>query len=254
MLSQARSLSSGGTSSLSSGGTSSQQALPSKNAVLQFFPSTVSQLLSAAPVGQDSFAIGDRKLNQVSLVGVVRAFAPFVTNIQYSVDDMTGPPLNVKQWANTEDCALMSFAAPGTYVKVLGSLRSFCGQRSVLAMDIRCIKDLNEITSHMLEVVQAQMKLFRQEFDVNMNTTASLSGKSSGGHPEGVLPRALSTIQGQVLHVIRMFSVHHDGISFQDLKKKLNYLSMRDIRTSLDILTSEGFVFSTIDEHHFKST
>lgn len=25
-----------------------------------------------------------------------------MTNIQYSVDDMTGPPLNVKQWVNTE--------------------------------------------------------------------------------------------------------------------------------------------------------
>lgn len=41
-------------------------------------------------------------LLQVSVVGVVRGFAPFVTNIQYSVDDMTGPPLNVKQWVNTE--------------------------------------------------------------------------------------------------------------------------------------------------------
>lgn len=27
-------------------------------------------------------------------------------------------------------------------------------------MDIRCIKDLNEITSHMLEVVQSHMQLF----------------------------------------------------------------------------------------------
>lgn len=39
---------------------------------------------------------------QVSIVGIIRGFAPFVTNIRYSVDDMTGPPLNVKQWVNTE--------------------------------------------------------------------------------------------------------------------------------------------------------
>ena len=37
---------------------------------------------------------------QVSVVGIIRGFAPFVTYIQYSVDDMTGPALNVKQWVS----------------------------------------------------------------------------------------------------------------------------------------------------------
>lgn len=39
---------------------------------------------------------------QVSIVGVVRGFSPFMTNIQYTVDDMTAPSLNVKQWVNSE--------------------------------------------------------------------------------------------------------------------------------------------------------
>lgn len=39
---------------------------------------------------------------QVSIVGIIRGFAPFVTNVQYSVDDMTGPPLNVRQWLHSE--------------------------------------------------------------------------------------------------------------------------------------------------------
>ena len=91
-------------------------------------------------------------LRQVSVVGVIRGFLPFVTNIQFSVDDMTGPPLNVKQWVNTEasginlsritngncnfvvkqsisnfsqDSALMTCASPGTYVKLTGNLRNF---------------------------------------------------------------------------------------------------------------------------------
>lgn len=40
---------------------------------------------------------------QVSVVGIIRAYAPFVTNIQYSVDDMTGPCLSVRQWVNPEE-------------------------------------------------------------------------------------------------------------------------------------------------------
>lgn len=41
-------------------------------------------------------------LLQVSVVGVVRECSPLATSVRYSVDDMTGPPLNVKQWVNTE--------------------------------------------------------------------------------------------------------------------------------------------------------
>ncbi|KAM7372804.1 hypothetical protein PAMP_007701 [Pampus punctatissimus] len=239
-------------------GITSHKATLIKRGSLEILPCTVSQLLTASHVSSDSFAVCDWELHQVSIVGVIRGLAPFVTNIQYSVDDMTGPPLNVKQWVNTEDCAPRTFASPGMYVKVIGSLRNFKGQRSLLAMDIRCINDLNEITSHMLEVVQAHIQLFRKMFDVNMNTTASsLCGRAltrGDKDSEGILPRGLSTIQGQVLHVIRSFSLHDNGISFYDLNKQLDYLSMGDIRASLAFLINEGHVFSTIDEHHFKST
>ncbi|XP_068189827.1 replication protein A 32 kDa subunit-like [Antennarius striatus] len=211
-----------------------------KRAALQILPVSVCQLLSASLVDNDTFTICDLELNQVSVVGVVRGFAPFVTNVQYSVDDMTGPPLNVKQWVDTEQCPLLEFASVGTYVKVIGNLRNFSGQRSLLAMSVRCIVDLNEITSHMLEVVRAHMELFGKAFDVNMNTNvSSLSG--------------LSTIQHEVLHVIRKFSVGDVGISLPDLQKHLDYLKMRDIRASLVFLVNEGHVFSTNDEKHFKS-
>ncbi|XP_071356677.1 replication protein A 32 kDa subunit-like isoform X2 [Trachinotus anak] len=205
--------------SQSAAGLTRHKAVTSKKATLQILPCTVSQLLSAPHVSNDSFAICDWELNQVSVVGVIRGLSPFVTNIQYSVDDMTGPPLHVKQWVNAEDCAVMTFASPGTYVKIIGNLRNFSGQRSLLAMNIRCIQDPNEITSHMLEVVQAHMQLF-----------------------------------GKVLHVIQKFSDRDVGISFHDLRTQLDYLSMRDIRCSLTFLINEGHVFSTIDEQHFKST
>ncbi|CAK6974074.1 replication protein A 32 kDa subunit-like isoform X2 [Scomber scombrus] len=230
-----------------------------KRGRLEILPCTVSQLLTASTVSNDSFAIRDWELNQVSVVGVVRGYAPFSTNVQYSVDDMTGPPLNVQQWVNAEVCTPMTFASPpGKYVKVIGSLRNYEGQRSLLAMTIRHIKDLNEITSHMLEVVQAHMQRFGKMFDVNMNTTASpLPGRALSrpdGHSEGILPHGLSSMQGEVLQVIRRFSVRADGIGFDNLKTELGYLSMKDIRTSLTFLTNKGHVFSTIDDNHFKST
>ncbi|XP_071402910.1 replication protein A 32 kDa subunit-like [Centroberyx affinis] len=230
-----------------------------QRATLQILPCTVSQLLSASEVN-DAFVIGDCEVNQVSVVGVIRGFVPFLSNVQHSVDDMTGPPIDVKQWVNTEDSGVTSTFAPGTYVKVSGSLRNLKGQRSLLANDIRCVEDLNEITSHMLEVVQSHMQLFGKAADMNMNTTAASMSTTvqgynmrSDGHSEGILQNGLSTIQGQVLSVIRRCSHHDEGISFQDLRRHLGNLNIADIRKSLNFLVSEGHVF-TVDEHHFKST
>nr|XP_020462080.1 replication protein A 32 kDa subunit-like isoform X2 [Monopterus albus] len=185
--------------SQSSGGITGHKAVTSKKSTLQILPCTVSQLLSASEVSSDTFAICDWELNQVSVVGVIREFSPCTANIRYSVDDMTGPPLNVKQWVTSEDCAQITFVSPGTYVKVTGSLHNFHGQRSLLAMNIRFIEDLNELTSHMLEVVQAHMQIFGKMVDVNMNTTvASLSGRWADGHPKGILANGLSTTQKQI--------------------------------------------------------
>lgn len=39
---------------------------------------------------------------QITLVGVIRSTDKSMTNIQYKVDDMTGAPMDVKQWVDTE--------------------------------------------------------------------------------------------------------------------------------------------------------
>ncbi|TKS88991.1 Replication protein A 32 kDa subunit-A [Collichthys lucidus] len=225
----------------------SHKAMTSKRAALQILPCTVSQLLSASLVGSDTFGICDLDLNQVSVVGIVRGFAPFVTNVQYSVDDMTGPPLNVKQW----DCDLMGFPSPGMYVKVIGSLRDFSGQRSVLAKYIRHIKDLNEITSHMLEVVHAHMEIFGKAFDVNMNRTVSLSEAvcRGRGRPKGISQSGLSTIQAEVLFVITKFSTRDVGISFEDLKTQLDSVSKRDLRYKTNNHNKHISTLTTEEDH-----
>ncbi|CAL8298300.1 unnamed protein product [Lota lota] len=212
-------------------------------ATLQILPCTVSQLLSSTKV--DSYVIGGREVNQASIVGIVRRSVPFNNYIQYKVDDMTAPPVDVKLWVNTEaaDPVLLCDAgSPGTYVKVVGSLRSSKGQRALVANNIRCLEDLNEITSHMLEVVQAHM----------------LPSETVGGSPLKPVANKhssyrLSTIQSQVMSVINTCPCN-EGISFDDIKTKLDYLSLPTIRRSLEFLMKEGNIFTTTDEQHFKST
>uniref|UniRef100_A0A8C5BC37 Replication protein A C-terminal domain-containing protein n=1 Tax=Gadus morhua TaxID=8049 RepID=A0A8C5BC37_GADMO len=197
-------------------------------ASLQILPCTVSQLLSSTKV--DSYVVGGREVSQVG------RSQPFENHIQYRVDDMTGPPVDVTLWVNTEagdfdelsDPSLSCDGSPGTYVKVVGTLRG-SEVKSLTAYNIRCLEDLNEITSHMLEVVQAHML-----------------------PSERVSFSRLDTFL-EVLHVVSK-CCGHEGISLDDIKTKLDYLSLPTIRRSLEFLMKEGNVFTTIDEQHFKSS
>ncbi|XP_067093714.1 replication protein A 32 kDa subunit [Osmerus mordax] len=230
----------------------------------QIVPCTVSQLMSAAQA-EDVFRIGDVEVAQVTFVGIIRSTDKSMTNIQYKVDDMTGAPMDVKQWVDTEDPGVDSTVIPpNTYVKVSGNLRSFQNHRSVVAFNVRPLEDMNEITSHMLEVVQAHMMLGKPQSTMGggggMNTSMiPISKPGMGGVGGGysgasdMSANGLSPSQNQVLRLIRSCQ-DAQGISIQDLKQRLGGISLAVIKQAVEFLSNEGHIFSTIDEDHFKST
>ncbi|KAK9514103.1 hypothetical protein VZT92_027592 [Zoarces viviparus] len=235
----------------------------------QIIPCTVSQLMSASQE-DEAFKVGDVEVAQVTIVGIIRSTDKSMTNIQYKVDDMTGAPMDVKQWVDTEDPGVDSTVLPpGTYVKVSGNLRSFQNHRSVVAFGVRPLEDMNEITSHMLEVVQAHLALCKPQATSSAaggggGTTTGSDVKpisrpaveSRGGSYEGandMVNNGLSANQNQVLSLIRG-SRDAKGISIQELKQRLGIMSMNVIKQAVEFLSNEGHIFSTIDEDHYKST
>lgn len=237
----------------------------------QIIPCTVSQLMSASQA-DEAFKVGDVEVAQVTLVGIIRSTDKSMTNIQYKVDDMTSAPMDVKQWVDTEDPAVDSTVLPpGTYVKVSGNLRSFQNHRSVVAFRIRPLEDMNEITSHMLEVVHAHMALCKPQTMASaggmnssmasmsrtnmgnmgsMGTMGSMGGGYSGAN---MVNNGLNASQNQVLSLIRSCP-EPQGISIQDIKQRLSGMSINIIKQAVEFLSNEGHIFSTIDEDHYKST
>ncbi|KAM4568771.1 replication protein A 32 kDa subunit [Fundulus diaphanus] len=233
----------------------------------QIIPCTVSQLMSATQV-EEAFKVGDVEVTQVTIVGIIRSTDKSMTNIQYKVDDMTGAPMDVKQWVDTEDPSVDSTVLPpGTYVKVSGNLRSFQNHRSVVAFSIRPLEDMNEITSHILEVVHAHMALGKPQTmtdiggGVGANNTLMLhqgpgltGGSYAGAGGNHIMAiNGLSASQNQVLSLIKGCP-DQQGISLQDLKQRLSGISLAVIKQAVEFLSNEGHIFSTIDEDHFKST
>uniref|UniRef100_A0A671PKA6 Replication protein A 32 kDa subunit-like n=1 Tax=Sinocyclocheilus anshuiensis TaxID=1608454 RepID=A0A671PKA6_9TELE len=133
--------------------------------------------------------------------------------------------------------------------------------RSLVAFSVRVLEDMNEVTSHMLEVVNAHVQQSKPQKTMGggggMNVMPSMSSIGSTGSYSGagmmLVNVSLSVNQNQVLSLIK--SCHEpQGISMQDLKQKLSSMSVTVIRQIVDFLSNEGHIFSTIDEDHFRST
>jgi len=245
--------------SMSQGGEKKRQR------ATQIIPCTMSQLMSAAQT-DEVFKVGEVEVAQITVVGIIRSIDKTMTNIQYKIDDMTCAPMDVKHWVDAEDPSVDSAVLPpGTYVKVSGNLRSFQNIKSVVAFSVRPLEDMNEITSHMLEVVQAHMALSKPQNTSSggggvMNSSSvsvSRPGNNSntGGYSgaNDMANNGLNPNQNQVLSLIHAC---HDaeGISLQELKQRLGGMSMPVIRQAVEFLSNEGHIFSTIDEDHYKST
>lgn len=238
-------------------------------------PCTVGQITKAEQI-DDKFLIGNIELNQIVLVGLVRSSQETSTRLDYSIDDMTGAPLEVRQFVdndeNTPDAERTLMIRENIYVRVHGHVRAFAGKRSVVAFRVTPIADMNELTTHMLEVIYSHAYLVRggttmdtnapqqQQANTSANTgNAEPAAVTNGAHPAGNvnvgghLDIGLNPEQQQVLNVLRS-TMDEQGMSIAGVSSQLKHLSQRVIRDCIDFLSSEGHIYSTIDDEHYKPT
>ncbi|NXU48952.1 RFA2 protein, partial [Turnix velox] len=195
---------------------------------------------------------------QVTIVGIIRHVEKAPTNVLYKVDDMTAAPMDVRQWVDTDDVGSESFVVPpGTYVKVAGHLRSFQNKKSLVAFKIMPVENMNELTAHILEIVNAHMILRKNLMAAprGLQSFPSVGTGDVGGYGGGgSLPvNGLTIHQSQVLNLIKNCPVP-EGMSLQELKVQLHNMSMATIKQAVEFLSSEGHIYSTVDDDHYKST
>lgn len=237
--------------------TPSQAEKKSRARAQHIVPCTISQLLSATLI-DEAFKIGNVEISQVTIVGIIRRAEKAPTNIVYKIDDMTAAPMDVRQWVDTDDTSgENAVVPPETYVKVAGHLRSFQNKKSLVAFKIMPLEDMNEFTTHILEVVNAHMMLNK----ANSQPPAGRASISNPGMGEAgnfggnsLMPaNGLTVAQNQVLNLIKACP-RPEGLNFQDLKNQLQHMAVASIKQAVDFLSNEGHIYSTVDDDHFKST
>lgn len=222
-------------------------------------PVTVAQVLNATQE-DDRFLSGNIELQQVTIVGLVRSVNETPTRLDYFIDDMTGSPIEVRQFVdndeNTPEPEKTQPMRENTYVRVIGHVRAFQGKRNLVAFKLLPIEDMNELTSHMLEVIKAHIMLSRGQMGGAQTSAAAGSSTSMGGDGmySGMQPdQGLSSIQKQVQMILASCQ-DETGYTISYICEKLRGYPANAVREAVDFLSSEGHVYSTVDDEHFKST
>ncbi|ESO07100.1 hypothetical protein HELRODRAFT_170399 [Helobdella robusta] len=244
-----------------------------KTRVQHIMPCTLARLMKAEHV-EDKFISDGVELNQVSVVALVLSAQETTTNQVYRVDDMTGPIMEVRVFADNDPDMLESDKVPlfreNTYIHAWGHLRSFGGNRNITAFRICQVDDMEELTHHILECTYAHLYHSKELHLMRLKNAHHFQNRTTNpGQQPGMRPRVdggmnaaatvdagdmgLTPVQMQVLNLIRT-SVEDHGITTTTLSNQLKGLPRKAITEALDFLSSEGHIYSTIDDEHFKAT
>ncbi|KAL4140817.1 hypothetical protein PRNP1_015097 [Phytophthora ramorum] len=269
----------GGGGGFMSSQPSGSQSTPTKRsgAAQSILPVTIRQLLTlGASSDDDAQRLDGQELSTVRLVGLLTNLAPHSTSLRFQLDDGSGA-FDCQYFVPADDADAseneLNRLSEGSYVRVVGKLRSFQGKSSLSCFNVTPVVDLNELTHHLLEVVYVHCyntkgALHQGSTDVSMSSfntpTKAASGGSQwnqpstgfagGGMDYGMMDAGFTPEQKAILDVLGTCTsdrgLKTDQI-YSDLRGKMTEDQMRSV---LNYLTSEGHVYSTIDEHHFKRT
>ncbi|GMF53351.1 unnamed protein product [Phytophthora fragariaefolia] len=268
----------GGFMSSQPGGS---QATPSKRsgAAQSVLPVSIKQLqtLGGASGDDDALRLDGQELSTVRLVGLLTGLTPHSTSLRFQLDDGSGA-FDCQYFVAADDAdaseSEMNRLRDGSYVRVVGKLRSFQGKASLSCFNVTPLQDMNELSHHLLEVIYVHCyhtkgPLHDGKADVTMasfstptkaaagqwNQPSAAGGFGGGGAMDyGMMDSNFSPEQKAILDVLGTCTSDRglkiDQI-YADLRGKM---TEQQLRSALNYLTSEGHVYSTIDEDHFKRT
>jgi len=225
-------------------------------------PVTIRQLFNAIQSQpEDVYKVDGKELNQITIVGQIVSSVIASTNIELVIDDGTGK-IDVRHWVEMDDNQYLqeqhSKLTDGTYVRVIGHLRALHKKRNIMAFRIQPLEDLNELTFHLLEVIQVHLFNTKGPLDgpsemVPVQTTPAPQFRNTPvrGH---VSQGGTSVLHNNIIELVRTAPDTETGVSINDIVATLSHeFSEHEIRQAVGFLSEEGHLYSTIDDEHFKA-
>ncbi|KAM3375214.1 replication protein A 32 kDa subunit A isoform X1 [Capsicum galapagoense] len=232
-------------------------------------PLTIKQISQAIQSSDEksNFVIDGVDVNNVRLVGMAYKKSERVTDVAFAIDDGTGR-IECIRWVNDAvDSKEVEEVSDGMYVRVHGHLKGFQGKIQLVVFAIRPITDYNEVATHFLECIYGHHCYRKPQIqsghsvstpsqtDVPAAVSASSSGHNSNQFSGNLSIDGLKGIEKSVIDYLEQPSslAQEKGIHRNEIAQQLK-VPLEKIMDAVASLESEGLVYSTIDECHYKST
>ena len=197
------------------------------------------------------------ELTQVTLLGQLRDVQEQSTNIVFRVDDGTAQ-VDVRLWVDASSPQTQAWSV-GTYVRVYGHLRSYQGSRAVIALRVQLVTDSNEIIFHSLQCIAAHLHNTKGPAAASASHSAA-GAATSAASMRTVAPATLTTasmfpsnVHQMVYELVRANTTERGEGVAEIVSKLKGTADEKRIREALAFLSSEGHIYTTVDEDHFKS-
>jgi len=221
-------------------------------------PLLIQEVLNAP---EEGFSIEGTEVGMVTVVGKVLSVDKAATKTTYQIEDSTGEVEGV-QWV--QDGSTQKEYYEGTFVRMVGSIRTQGEKRHLVLYSILEVPTTEERDFHALQVAYSHLKL--KQLNAKMNGEMDHSGLSNsmmggglGGTNFGGAAMSSSASFGNknydtVYNLIRQ-NTDDQGINITALLNEVKgKMSKQEMDGAIDFLSSEGHIYSTIDDEHFKTT
>lgn len=197
----------------------------------------------------------DMVFGTVQLVAIVRSIEFTTTKITYMLEDHTGR-IEAHTWLEEGSANKAPQIVVNTYATVFGSMRNQGGTKTLIVFKIESVKSPNEVTSHLLEVLNARFsaehyavkKKTEVDGQFQMDTSAAPAKHDDGQHPLGLAGKELAIYQAI------QNNKSESGISFEELERKFSHIPTQELRDVVEFMTQEGMCYTSVDANHFKSS
>jgi len=241
------------------GGNQEGRAKKPQNVV----PVYISEVLNAP---EEGFTVEGFDVGMIQVVGRVTNIEKATTKNTYQMEDHTGS-VDVIQWM--EEGSNEPELPTGSYIKVLGSMRTQGEKRHIMAFRIMDVPSQEERDCHILQVVYSHLKLKQlnekmtggggssmDHSGLSNSMMGSVIGTSFGG---GTSTTSSSASFGNknydTVYALIRSSNDPNGINVGSIFNAVQgKMSKGEMDAAVEFLSNEGHIYSTVDDEHFKTT
>lgn len=218
---------------------------------------TIRQIFTAEQTHSDAeFMIDGSETSQITLVAQVVAAMKQATNITYKLNDGTAE-IKAKHWLdNSEEEAIGQDQSENVYIRVVGTLKTFSGERQINAVHTRLVTDPMEIYYHLIEAQLVHLHYTRGSAGAAPGATSTNTAPSAyqaGGKGQQSKFANFPPLQRRILEVLdQLMPQHEQGVHVTTIASGLNVqASIDEIGATMEKLAEDGHIYATTDDEHF---